>query len=356
MAIQPEKHIQAAQASLNRCDYGNAIDALKHTPDDSRISNWLSAKEIRDEVKYQRLCAEFPETDLIDVKRKISCYIYAATRPFGINPALQDNMYDSLRNKCVTNELARLQLSARQMASDQAQVDYKKIKPAQGSSLLEATIELACNLHQALEMTKSYMGKEYQAGAVSGYVSGDELHQLGHNIIDIGEGLAQQEKRYKQLTGKPINYSQCAEMKASLSFNKKVEKRKALFSPNSYEGYVADLTSNVRENWSMAPSAKIYRDPIHAAIRLSIAPNGEIISWRLAQSSGNDEFDQSVLHAISDMRDHVINKEPPLKVANAVLVDGIFLVFESYSKDKCGGKPFVYFKSLSGDKVVSCEL
>lgn len=351
MAIQPEKHIQAAQTYLNRCDYGNAIDALKHTPDYSRVNDRLSAKEIRDEVKYQRLCAEFPEADLIDVKRKISCYIYAATKPFGVNPALEDNIYDSLRNKCVVNELARLQLSARQMAS--AQAGYESTKPAQGRSILESTISLACNLHQGLELTKDSMGREYKAGVVSGYISEDELHQLGHNMVDISEALAQQEKRYKQLTGKTINYSQCAEMKASF---KKAEKKKVLFNLNSYEGYVADLTVNVRDNWSMAPSAKIYRDPIHAAIRLTVAPNGEIISWLLAQTSGDNDFDQSVLHAISDMRDHVINKKPPLEVANTVFADGIFLVFESYSKEKCGGKPFVYFKSLSGEKVVSCDL
>lgn len=72
-------------------------------------------------------------------------------------------------------------------------------------------------------------------------------------------------------------------------------RRKAVTDDEKAMAYVAQIQTDIIQNWSRPPSA---RNGMQALLKVFLVPTGEVVDVTLIESSGNEAFDRSVLLAV----------------------------------------------------------
>ncbi|MBT7767329.1 MAG: TonB C-terminal domain-containing protein, partial [Bdellovibrionales bacterium] len=110
-------------------------------------------------------------------------------------------------------------------------------------------------------------------------------------------------RRKRSGTGGGISASEQREMKKLLVAGNRLSKGRALVGSatdqtiGEFASYLGDLPDHVRPFWKL-PSYLMDQD-LTCRIRIYLSSNGELIKSEIFQSSGNSEFDQKAMRAVS---------------------------------------------------------
>jgi len=66
-------------------------------------------------------------------------------------------------------------------------------------------------------------------------------------------------------------------------------------SKNERERYIALMQTRIHEHWKVPVSTNNFKDPV---VEMNLAPNGEVVSVHILDSSGNEQLDASLVRAI----------------------------------------------------------
>tara|TARA_R110002072_G_scaffold89232_4_gene199920 strand:+ start:42379 stop:43137 length:759 start_codon:yes stop_codon:yes gene_type:complete len=84
-------------------------------------------------------------------------------------------------------------------------------------------------------------------------------------------------------------------------------RRKAVTDDEKAMAYVAQIQSDIGQNWSRPPSA---RNGMQALLKVFLVPTGEVVDVTLLTSSGNEAFDRSVLLAVRKAERFLVPDDP----------------------------------------------